>query len=381
MRIVDARAMPIDHEDVIAVTSSSVYYREKVGRTTFSLYRFDEENAAVTQLNRHPYEDYGYAKLFVDRDIVYFLNEIPDGQGVIKTELIAFSYEEGTEEVLTMFEKRGNSTLFWVLDNRYFLFLTTFESSESDEAWLYDRVTGQRERIRDERLVGKTERFRELYLFTTNFNGVPYIVCNARLDEFDYYDALDNGRISPDDPIDHSEALLICTLDEVVEAIWDQQDELPFDDILRLHGEGDTVQYLGDNDGILRFSAFVDALNEEVIYDLTAPDVLHEVSVVDWGAYEPLDFTYDDIGSTIFIKVDESDMHTEVIDITTGARYIDVNPFERVISQRYLVHEYTDGLTSGVILFDLELEERFAYENAYFMVIDDTILILSMSSI
>ncbi|WP_337873866.1 hypothetical protein [Exiguobacterium sp.] len=378
MRIVDARAMPIDHEDLIAVTSSSVYYREKKDETTFSLYRFDEEDGMITQLNRRPYEDYGYSKLFVDGDVVYFLNEIPDGEGIIKTELIAFSYKAGKEEIVTTFEKRGNSTLFWVLDHRYFLFLTAFESS--DEAWLYDRVTGQRERIRDERLVGKTERFRELYLFTTTFAGIAYIVCNARLDEFDYYDALDNGRVSPDDPIDHSEALLICPLEEAIEAIWDQRDELPFDDVLRLQGEGDTVQYLGENEGTLRFSAFVDSLNEEVIYDLTAPDVLHEVSVVDWGAYEPLDFTYDDVSSTIFIKVDESDMHTEVIDIATGARYIDVEPFERVIGRRYLVHEYTEGLTSGVVIFDLETEERIAYENAYYMVIDDAILILSMSS-
>lgn len=379
MRIVDARAMPIDHEDLIAVTSSSVYYREKNNETTFSLYRFDEADGMITQLNRRPYEDYGYSKLFVDGDIVYFLNEIPDGEGIIKTELIAFSYKAGKEEIVTTFEKRGNSTLFWVLDHRYFLFLTVFESS--DEAWLYDRVTGQRERIRDERLVGKTERFRELYLFTTTFAGIAYIVCNARLDEFDYYDALDNGRVSPDDPIDHSEALLICPLEEAIEAIWDQRDELPFDDVLRLQGEGDTVQYLGENEGILRFSAFVDSMNEEVIYDLTAPDVLHEVSVVDWGAYEPLDFTYDDVSSTIFIKVDESDMHTEVIDIATGARYIDVEPFERVIGRRYLVHEFTEGLTSGVVIFDLETEERFAYENAYYMVIDDAVLILSMSSI
>lgn len=378
MRIVDARAMPIDHEDLIAVTSSSVYYREKKDETTFSLYRFDEEDGMITQLNRRPYEDYGYSKLFVDGDLVYFLNEIPDGEGIIKTELIAFSYKAGKEEIVTTFEKRGNSTLFWVLDHRYFLFLTAFESS--DEAWLYDRVTGQRERIRDERLVGKTERFRELYLFTTTFAGIAYIVCNARLDEFDYYDALDNGRVSPDDPIDHSEALLICPLEEAIEAIWDQRDELPFDDVLRLQGEGDTVQYLGENEDILRFSAFVDSLNEEVIYDLTAPDVLHEVSVVDWGAYEPLDFTYDDVSSTIFIKVDESDMHTEVIDIATGARYIDVEPFERVIGRRYLVHEFTEGLTSGVVIFDLETEERFAYENAYYMVIDDAVLILSMSN-
>lgn len=378
MRIVDARAMPIDHEDLIAVTSSSVYYREKKDETTFSLYRFDEEDGMITQLNRRPYEDYGYSKLFVDGDVVYFLNEIPDGEGIIKTELIAFSYKAGKEEIVTTFEKRGNSTLFWVLDHRYFLFLTAFESS--DEAWLYDRVTGQRERIRDERLVGKTERFRELYLFTTTFAGIAYIVCNARLDEFDYYDALDNGRVSPDDPIDHSEALLICPLEEAIEAIWDQRDELPFDEVLRLQGEGDTVQYLGENEGILRFSAFVDSLNEEVIYDLTAPDVLHEISVVDWGAYEPLDFTYDDVSSTIFIKVDESDMHTEVIDIATGARYIDVEPFERVIGRRYLVHEYTEGLTSGVVIFNLETEKRFAYENAYYMVIDDAVLILSMSS-
>ncbi|WP_215141159.1 hypothetical protein [Exiguobacterium qingdaonense] len=379
MRIVDARAMPIDHEDVIAVTPTSVYYREKSERTSFSLYRFDEEDGVITQLNRRPYEDYGYPKLFVDGEIVYFLNETPDGKGMVKTELIAFSYISGTEEVVSTFEKRGNSTLFWVLDHRYFLFLTTFESS--DEAWLYDRVTGQRERIRDERLVGKTERFRELYLFTTTFEGVPFIVCNARLDEFDYYDALDSGRISPDDPIDHSEALLICPLEEAVEAVWDQRVELPFDDIIRLQGEGDTVQYLGEKDGTLRFSAFVDALNEEVIYDLTASDVLHEVSVIDWGAYEPIDFTYDDIGSTIFVKVDESDMHTEVIDIATGARYIDVEPFERVIGRRFLVHEYTEGLMSGIVIFDLESEERHSYENAYYMVVDEAILILSMSSI
>lgn len=378
MRIVDARAMPITHEDIIAVTSSSVYYREKSGTTSFSIYRYDEEEAAVTKLNRRPYEDFGYTKLFVSGDHVYFLNESPNGSGVIKTELIEFAYKTGREEIVATFEKRGNSTLYWVLENRYFVFLTSFETT--DEAWLYDAVTGRRERIRDERLVGKTDRFRELYLFTTSFEGKLYIVCNARLDEFYYYEAIESGRISPDDPIDHSEAILICHLDDVIESVWEQREELPFDDVLRLHGEGDTVQYLGEKDGFLRFSAFVDAMNEEVIYDMTAPDILHEVTVVDWGAYEPMDFTYDDVSSTLFIKVDETDEHSEVIDVTTGARYIDSKPFERVLDQRYLIHEYTNGLMSGVTIFDTATKERHDFENAYYSVNDDAILILSMGS-
>ena len=33
MRIGDARAMPIDHEDMIAVTPTSLYYREKKNRS------------------------------------------------------------------------------------------------------------------------------------------------------------------------------------------------------------------------------------------------------------------------------------------------------------------------------------------------------------
>ena len=66
MRIGDARAMPIDHDDMIAVTPTSLYYREKKNRTTFSLYRLDEEDGLITQLNRGEYADYGYPKPFVD---------------------------------------------------------------------------------------------------------------------------------------------------------------------------------------------------------------------------------------------------------------------------------------------------------------------------
>ncbi len=66
MRIGDARAMPIDHEDMIAVTPTSLYYREKKNRTMFSLYRLDEEDGVITQLNRREYADYGYTQPFVD---------------------------------------------------------------------------------------------------------------------------------------------------------------------------------------------------------------------------------------------------------------------------------------------------------------------------
>ncbi|TCI35773.1 MULTISPECIES: hypothetical protein [unclassified Exiguobacterium] len=375
MRIVDARAMSISHEDLIAVTESSVYYREKTGETSFSIFRYDEADGTITQINRRVFEDYGISKLFISADRVYFLNETPDRTGVVSTELIAFDYRTGDEEVLTTFEKRGNSTLYWVLADRYFLFLTSFEAT--DEAWLFDAETSREERIRDERLVGHAGRFRELYLFTTELEGVSYIVCNARLDEFDYYDALESGRISPDDPIDHSEAILICPLDEAVEAVWSKADEIPFDDLIRLQGEGDTVQYLGERDKKLRFAAFIDAANEETVYELAAPDVLHELAVVDWGAYEPIDFTYDDVSSTIFIKVEESMEHTELIDATTGARFLDTSPFERVLDANYFIHESADGRNGGVSIFNLEANERQAFEDAYYTVLDETIVILS----
>lgn len=375
MRIVDARAMPISHEDLIAVTDSSVYYREKTGETSFSIYRFDEVDGAVTKINRRPYEDYGISKLFMSNGRVYFLNETPDRSGVVRTELVALDYRSGREEVLATFEKRGNSTLYWVLGDRYFLFLTNYEST--DEAWLFDAETARQERIRDERLIGQAGRFRELYLFATEFEGVPHVVCNARLDEFDYYDALESGRVSPDDPVDHSEAILVCSLDEAVESIWAKAEEVPFEDLLRLHGEGDTVQYLGEKDGHLRFAAFIDEANEETIYELTAPDVLREVGVVDWGAYEPIDFTYDDVGSTIFIKVEESADHTELIDATTGARFLDTAPFERVLDETYFIHESADGERGGVSIFHLETNERQTFEDAYYTVLDDTIVILS----
>ncbi|STO08122.1 hypothetical protein [Exiguobacterium aurantiacum] len=375
MRIVDARAMPISHEDLIAVTDSSVYYREKSGETGFSIYRFDEVDGAVTKINRRPYEDYGISKLFMSNGRVYFLNETPDRSGVVRTELVALDYRSGREDVLATFEKRGNSTLYWALADRYFLFLTNYEST--DEAWLFDAETGRQERIRDERLIGQAGRFRELYLFTTEFEGVPYVVCNARLDEFDYYDALESGRVSPDDPIDHSEAILVCSLDEAVESIWAKAEEVPFEDLIRLHGEGDTVQYLGEKDGHLRFAAFIDEANEETIYELTAPDVLREVGVIDWGAYEPIDFTYDDVGSTIFIKVEESAEHTELIDATTGARFLDTAPFERVLAGTYFVHESAEGERGGVSIFHLEANERQSFEDAYYTVLDHTIVILS----
>ncbi|ERG66841.1 hypothetical protein [Exiguobacterium chiriqhucha] len=376
MRIVDARAMPISHEDLIAVTETSIYYREKTGETSFSIYRYDEADGTVTPISHRAYEDYGISKLFVSDERVYFLNETPDRTGVVRTELIAFDYRAGREDVLATFEKRGNSTLYWVLADRYFLFLTSF--GDTDEAWLYDAETSFQERIRDERLVGHAGKFRELYLFSTELDGIPYIVCNARLDEFAYYEALEDGRVSPDDAIDHSEAILICSLDEAVEAIRSRQDEIPFEDLIRLHGEGDTVQYLGERDKLLRFSTFVDEANEETIYELTAPDVLREVAVVDWGAYEPIDFTYDDVSSTIFIKVEESTDHTELIDATTGARFLDTAPFERVLASNYFIHESAaDGTGGGVTVFNLETNERQTFEDAYYTVLDETIVILS----
>lgn len=374
MRIVDARAMPISHEDLIAVTESSVYYRQKRGETAFSIYRYDEEDGAITEINQRTYEDYGMAKLFMSDGRVYFLNEAPDRTGVVRTELVALEYRTGREDVLATFEKRGNSTLYWVLGDRYFLFLTSYGTT--DEAWLFDVETNQQERIRDERLIGQAGRFRELYLFTASFEGVPYIICNARLDEFDYYEALESGLVSPDDPIDHSEAILVCSLDEAVDAIWSKAEHIPFDDLIRLHGEGDTVQYLGERDGKLRFAAFIDEANEETIYELTAPDVLREVAVIDWGAYEPLDFTYDDVSSTIFIKVEESDEHTELIDATSGARFLDTAPFERVLGGTYFIHESAEG-DQDVSIFHLEANERQRFENAYYTVLDETIIILS----
>ena len=69
-------------------------------------------------------------------------------------------------------------------------------------------------------------------------------------------------------------------------------------------------------------------------------------------------------------------MDSEVIVLATGARY-----FERIIGRRYLVHEYTEGLASGVVIFDLKSEERFTYDNAYFMVIDHVMLILTTPTI
>lgn len=375
MRIVDARAMPIDHEDLITVTDSSVYYREKTGETSFSIFRYDEADGTITQINRRVYQDYGISKLFISDGRVYFLNETPNQTGLVSTELIAFDYRSGDEEVLATFEKRGNSTLYWVLTDRYFLFLTSFDTT--DEAWLFDAETSRQERVRDERLVGHAGRFRELYLFTMELEAVPYIVCNARLDEFGYYDALEAGHISPDDPIDHSEAILICPLDKAVEAVWSRADQIPFNDLIRLHGEGDTVQYLGERDKKLRFAAFVDAANKETIYELATPDVLNELAVVDWGAYEPIDFTYDDVSSTIFIKVDESLEHTELIDATTGARFLDTTPFERVLDANYFIHESANGSNSGVSIFNLEANERQTFEDAYYTVLDETIVILS----
>lgn len=106
-------------------------------------------------------------------------------------------------------------------------------------------------------------------------------MCNTRLDEFDYYDAVESGRISPEDTVDHSEAILICPLDEAVETVWSKSEEIPLDDLIWLHGEGDTVQYLGERNGKLRFSAFIDAMNEEKVYELPAPDLLDEITVVD----------------------------------------------------------------------------------------------------
>lgn len=375
MRIVDARSMSISHEDLIAVTDQSVYFRQTTDEVSFSLFRFDEEDGAVTKISRREYKDYGISKLFVHDKQVYFLNELPDYSGVIHTELIAFNYQTGQETILVSFEKRGNSLLYWVIANRYFLFLTSYETV--DEAWLLDTETGKRERIRDERLVGKAGRFRELYLFSTKFDEIDYIVCNARLDEFDYYEALESGEISPDDAIDHSEAILICPVEEAVEAIWAKATEIPFDDLIRLHGEGDTVQYLGEPDQYLRFATFIDERNEETVYEVVAPDVLHEVVVINWGAFEPIDYTYDDVSSTIYVKVDESAEHTELIDAISGARFLDTHPFERVFKKNYFIHEYVKEQSVCVSIFNLEANERKTFEDAYYTVLDNTIVILS----
>lgn len=377
MRVVDARALPIAQEDVIAVTDASLYYRVRTDEVHFALYRFDKEDGMTTRLHEPDYSDLGPSKLFVSREIVYFLHETPRRDGIVYSELIGFSYRSGKAETIATFEIRGNSHLYWVLDDRYFVFLTTF--GETEEAFLYDRVTGRRERIRDERLLGQTGRFRTLSFMTISFADAVYIVCNARLNEFEYVEALESGEVTIDEPIDHSEALLICSMTDVIHAIWNQDERLPFRDILRLHGEGDTVQWLGEREGRLRFAAYVEATNQETIYELASPEEVVRVTEVDWSSYEPMDFLYDDLSSTILIQVDGSETHTEVVDVATGARYIDSEPFERVFLERYLIHEYAEGATLGVTVYDMETTERMRFDDAYYMIRDETIIILSAS--
>ncbi len=378
MEILDARALPADHSDILHVTPSSVYFRRRLDKNQFHISRFDLEDQEQIDLTTDVLRDHGPTRPFVKQGKVYCLNEQHRDDGG-ETHLLAIDLHSGKSEQLAVWNLPGDLTLYWVLNARYMVLLHV---DQTTTAFLYDVTTKTQHPINDERLYGITENYRELYFFLVSLNETDYIVCNARLDEFSFYDALESGVISPEDPIDHSESLLIASLATIVQEIEQGADRLSFQTLLRLDGEGDTVQYLGEQGGHLVFSAYTERLNEEVFYQINNESDITELGRVRWSDYEPLDFTYDDVESTIFIVNDRSDEHHEVMNLRTGARYLERDPFERVLRDRFYLHESIgDDAEPMVTVFDGEQNVRHRFEDAYYMIVSGELVILSVKQL
>ncbi|WP_114570805.1 Six-bladed beta-propeller, TolB-like protein [Exiguobacterium flavidum] len=380
MSIVDARALPADHSDLLHVDEHSIYFRRREVEGKYDLCRYDFEDESITSLTPDGLRDRGPTKPFVRDKMVYCLNETDASGGVSKTALIRFDLRSGRLEVLNEWEYPGDLTLYWMMNDRFAVLIHQDEGKT--DAFLYDIETNRQASIKDERFYGVTEAYRELYFFGVKLEKGEYIVCNARLDEFSFYEALEDGIISPEDPIDHSESLLIAPLDLIVDSIFTDVALLPFEVMLRLEGEGDTVQYLGEKEGRLYFSAYIDRKNEETIYAVTDPDELLAVQTLRWSDFEPFDFTYDDVESTIFITNDRSEEHYEVIDVRSGARYLDKEPFERVLEGRYYIHEAIgEDAEPMVSIYDAEQNTRHAFDDAYYVTVDGHIVLLSVNEL
>ncbi|AFS70619.1 hypothetical protein [Exiguobacterium antarcticum] len=378
MEILDARALPADHSDILHVTPSTVYFRRRLDGDQFHISRFDLEDQEQVDLTTEPLQDHGPTRPFVKQGKVYCLNEQDRNEGG-ETSLLAIDLHSGTSEQLASWQLGGDLTLYWVLNARYMVLLHV---DQTTTAFLYDVETRQQHVIKDERLYGITENYRELYFFLVTLDATDYIVCNARLDEFSFYDALESGVISPEDPIDHSESLLIASLATIVSEIEQGVERLSFQTLLRLEGEGDTVQYLGEQTGNLVFSAYTERLNEEVFYEIKDESAITEHERIRWSDYEPLDFTYDDVESTIFIVNERSDQHHEVMNLRTGARYLDREPFERVLRDRFYLHESIgEDAEPMVTVFDGEQNVRHRFEDAYYMIVSGELVILSVKQL
>lgn len=375
MEIVDARALPADHMDVLHVTPSSIYFRRRLDDARYHISRYDLEDQEQVDLTPQVLTDHGPTRPFVRHGKVYCLNEHTQEQGG-ETEVLVIDLLSGKREQIASFYVEGDLTLYWVLNENYLVFLQT---TDTTSAFLYDVKDESRQTIRDPRLYGMTENYRELYFFLVTLEDKEYIVCNARLDEFSFYDALESGVISPEDPIDHSESLLIAPLPTLIEEIERGVEHLSFATLLKLDGEGDTVQYLGEQEGHLIFSAYTDRLNEEVFYRIDTEASVEEVARIQWSNYEPLDFTYDDVESTIFIVNDRSEHHHEVINLRNGARFLDKEPFERVLRGRFYLHEAIgDDAEPMVTVYDAEHNERHRFEDAYYVTVSGELVILSV---
>ncbi|WP_131503709.1 MULTISPECIES: Six-bladed beta-propeller, TolB-like protein [unclassified Exiguobacterium] len=378
MEILDARALPADHSDILHVTPSSVYFRRRLNSSQFHISRFDLEDQEQSDLTPDVLQDHGPTRPFVKKGKVYCLNE-QDREDGGETQLLSIDLHSGKSEHLATWRLGGDLTLYWVLNERYMVLLHV---DGTTTAFLYDVETTREHPIKDERLYGITENYRELYFFLVTLADIDHIVCNARLDEFSFYDALESGVISPEDPIDHSESLLIAPLSTIVAEIEQGVEHLSFRTLLRLDGEGDTVQYLGEQDGHLVFSAYTERLNEEVFYEIKEPSAITERERIRWSDFEPLDFTYDDVESTIFIVNDRSNNHHEVMNLRTGARYLDRDPFERVLRDRFYLHESigTDA-EPMVTVYDGEQAVRHRFEDAYYMIVSGELVILSVNQL
>lgn len=378
MEILDARALPADHSDILHVTPSSIYFRRKVNAEQYHISRFDLEDQEQVDLSQDVLTDHGPTRPFVKHQKVYCLNEHDRANGGA-TELLTVDLLSGKTEQIATFTVPGDLSLYWVLNERYMVLLHV---DRVTSAFLYDTKTKQQHLIRDQRLYGMTENYRELYFFLVTLQDVDYIVCNTRLDEFSFYDALESGLISPEDPIDHSEGLLIASLETIVSEIELGTEVLSFKTLLRLDGEGDTVQYLGEQAGFLIFSAYTDRLNEEVFYQIRDETDVTELERIRWSDYEAFDFTYDDVESTIFIVNDRSEQHHEVINLRTGARFLDRDPFERVLRDRFYVHETIgEDAEPMVTIFDAERYVRHRFDDAYYMIVSGELVILSVNQL
>ena len=141
MEIVDARALPADHMDVLHVTPSSIYFRRRLDDARYHISRYDLEDQEQVDLTPEALTDHGPTRPFVRHGKVYCLNEHTQEKGG-ETEVLVIDLMSGKREQIASFYVEGDLTLYWVLNENYLVFLQT---TDTTSAFLYDVIDGSRQ--------------------------------------------------------------------------------------------------------------------------------------------------------------------------------------------------------------------------------------------